>query len=226
VTGKDAVRARPPPRRRLGFTLLELLLALSILGVILAVVAGALGVTVRAWEKGERLAEVQQRSRTILEQLRRQLGSTVVLFGAREDQPLVAFSGGPGRVEFTSTLAMASKAGAAAVHVTYVVEPGPDGRARLLLYEDPVEPEDYLSDRPLAHGSEPRLLAADLEDVVFEYLAGTGGGPDLRWLPAWQPGDPAESPRAVRITFTGAQGGHPVRVVAGVHLWPRPKDDA
>ena len=220
------MRTRPRPRRRLGFTLLELLLALSILGVILAVVAGALRVTVRAWEKGERLAAVQQRSRTVLEQLRRQLGSTVVLFGAREDQPLVAFAGDPGRVEFTSTLAMASKTGAAAVHVTYVVEPGPDGRARLLLYEDAVEPDAYLSDRPLAHGSEPRVLAEGLEDVRFEYLAGTDEGPDLRWLPAWQPADPAEAPRAVRITFTGSPGGHPIRVVAAVHLWPRPKGDA
>ena len=44
--------------------------------------------------------------------------------------------------------------------------------------------------------------------------------------PAWRPADPAEAPRAVRITFTGAPGGHPVRVVAGVHLWPRPKGDA
>lgn len=216
----------PRPRRSRAFTLLELLLALSILGVLLTVVAGALQVTVRAWEKGERAAEVQQRSRTILDQLRRQLGSAVVLFGAREDQPLVAFTGERRRVEFTSGLALASQAGAAAVHVTYVVEPGPDGGARLLLYEDAVGPGDYLSDRPLAHGSEPRVLAAELGDVGFEYLAGADDGPDLQWLPAWRPADPAQAPRAVRITFTGAEGGHPVRVVAGVHLWTRPKDDA
>jgi len=219
-------RPRPLLRRSLGFTLLELLLALSILSIILAVVAGALRVTVRAWEKGEHVLSVQQRSRTILDQVRRQLGSTVVLFGGREEEPLVAFSGGPRQVEFTSSLALASKANAAAFHVTYVVEPGPDGRMRLLLYEDAVEPGDYLSDRPLAHGSEPRVLAGDLEDLFFEYLGEGGEGPDLQWAPTWEPRAPADSPRAVRVTFTSAPGAYPVRVIATVHLWARPKAGA
>ena len=56
-----------------GFTLMEVLLSLSILSIILVVILGALRIGVRAWEKGENVLSVQQRARTILDQLSRQL---------------------------------------------------------------------------------------------------------------------------------------------------------
>ena len=58
-----------------GFTLLELLISLTILAVIVVIVFGALRVGVRAWEKGEKDIDARQRHRIVLDLFKRQLTS-------------------------------------------------------------------------------------------------------------------------------------------------------
>jgi general secretion pathway protein J len=104
-------------RRQSGFTLIELLLSLSILSIILVVILGALRIGVRAWEKGENVLAVQQRARTILDQLTRQLTSASVLMSAQEEQPLVQFTGNGQTIEFTSGRPLIAKIQIGPVHV-------------------------------------------------------------------------------------------------------------
>ena len=59
-----------------GFTLLELLISLTIIGLILVIIFGALRIGVRAWEKGERDVESHQRRRVVLGLVKRQFAST------------------------------------------------------------------------------------------------------------------------------------------------------
>ncbi len=210
------------PTRRGGFTLLELILALSILSVLLVVISGALRITVRAWERGEGAVAAQQRSRTILDQLDRQLGSAVLLVGGREEAPLVAFTGTARSVEFTSSLPLAWRAAVAPVHVRYLVDAEADGRMRLLLYEKGVEAADRLNGRASIQDAEPLVLAEGLGDFRFEYLS-EGDGADLQWITTWEPQTPTDWPRAVRITAMSAPGGHPVKAISRLHLWERPR---
>jgi general secretion pathway protein J len=204
--------------RKSGFTLMELLLALSILSIILVVILGGLRISVRAWEKGENMLSVQQRSRTILDRLDRQLSSAALLMSAKEDLPLVAFAGTSSSLEFTSSLPLVSKMQFAPVHVKYVIETETGGKKRLLLYERNIEVEDYLSERQLQLEAEAVVFVEGLEDLRFEYLAGGGNGPDLRWTPTWQPEELTDLPRAVRITYND---GHRVQVIAGINLRDR-----
>jgi len=62
-----------------GFTLLELLISLSIVGLILLIVFGALRIGSRAWEKGERDVEAHQRQRIVLGLIKQQLASASLL---------------------------------------------------------------------------------------------------------------------------------------------------
>ena len=118
------------PNRQFGFTLIELLLSLSILSIISVIILGALQIGVRAWEKGEHVLAVQQRSRTILDQLDRQLASASVLMGAQKEQPLVEFAGNSRSLEFTSSLPLITKIQFGPVHVKYVIETEPSGKKR------------------------------------------------------------------------------------------------
>ena len=61
-----------------GFTLLELLISLTIVALIVVIIFGALRIGIRAWEKGEKDVDVRQRQRIVLDLIKRQLASTCV----------------------------------------------------------------------------------------------------------------------------------------------------
>jgi general secretion pathway protein J len=210
--------------RQSGFTLIELLLALSVLSIIIVVVLGALRITVRSWEKGENVLSIQQRSRTILDQLSRQLSSTSVLRRAQEEQPVVTFAGDSRSIEFTSRLPLISKIQFGPVHVKYVIETEPSGKKRLLLYEKDITVEDYLAERQLRLDTDALVLIGELEDLRFEYAGDVSDGPDLNWTSSWQSEDTTELPRAVRITYRDKKDGHRVQVIARINLWDRFKE--
>jgi len=208
-------------KRKAGFTLIELLLSLSILSIILVVILGALRIGVRAWEKGENVLSMQQRSRTILDQLTRQLTSASVLMSAQEEQPLVQFAGNSDTIEFTSGLALITKIQIGPVHVRYVIEIEPGGKKRLLLYEENITVEDYLSERQLRHDTDALVLIENLEDLRFEYLGDVSGGPVLNWTSAWDPQNLTDLPRAVRITYRDEKDRHQIQVIARIHQWDK-----
>jgi general secretion pathway protein J len=211
--------------RQFGFTLVELLLSLSILSIILVVVLGALRIGVRSWEKGENVLSIQQRSRTILDQLTRQLTSASVLMRAQEEQPLVTFAGNSQSIEFTSSLPLISRIQFGPVHVKYVVETEPSGKKRLLLYEKNITAEDYLSERPLRFDTDALVLIGELEDLRFEYVGNARDGPDLNWTSSWRSQKSTDLPRAVRITYRDEKERHKVQVIARMNLSERFREE-
>ena len=212
--------------RQLGFTLIEVLLSLSILSIIMVIILGALRIGVRAWEKGENLLAAQQRSRTVLDQLTRQLTSASVLMSTQKEQPLVTFAGNSRSVEFTSSLPLIAKIQFGPVHVRYVIETEPGGKKRLLLYEENITIADYLSERQLRHDTDAFVLIGELDDLRFEYLGDASDGPVLNWASAWHPQNLTDLPRAVRITYRDEENSHNVRVIARIYQWDRFREDA
>ncbi|HOO91604.1 MAG TPA: prepilin-type N-terminal cleavage/methylation domain-containing protein, partial [Syntrophales bacterium] len=61
-----------------GFTLLELLISLTILSLVTVLIFGAFRMGIRAWEKGERNIDGRQRERIVLDLIKRQLSSIPV----------------------------------------------------------------------------------------------------------------------------------------------------
>jgi len=207
--------------RQFGFTLIELLLSLSILSIIIVVILGSLRISVRAWEKGENMLSTQQRSRTVLDQLDRQLASASVVMSAQKEQPLVTFTGNSRSIEFTSSLPLISKTQFGPVHVKYFIETEPGGKKRLLLYEKTLTTKDYLSERQLRLDTEALILIGELEDLRFEYLGDVSEGSILNWSSSWQSQDVTFLPRAVRITYRDKKDGHKVQVIARINLRDR-----
>jgi general secretion pathway protein J len=203
--------------RQFGFTLIELLLSLSILRIIMVIIIGALRISVRAWEKGEDVLTVQQRSRTVLDQLTRQLTSATVLMSAQKQEPLVAFAGNSRTIEFTSSLPLITKIKHGPVHVRYIIETAPGEKKRLLLYEKNITIDDYLSETQLRHDAEPLVLIGQLEDLHFAYLGAESDGSDLNWTSAWQSQSGTDLPRAVRMTYRDEKNSHAIRVIARIH---------
>lgn len=94
-------------KNQTGFTLLELLIALSILSLIMGIIYGGMRFGNRAWDAGEARAESNQRLRLVLNQLAEEIRSaySIKMVGETPDDKYLAFWGEPDRIKFVTVTA-------------------------------------------------------------------------------------------------------------------------
>jgi general secretion pathway protein J len=208
-----------------GFTLLELMISLTIMGLVLVLVFGSLRIGARAWEKGEREAETHQRQRVVLDNIRRQIAS-LCLHEIREDEKEgpankeAFFRGDREGMEFISRVPMSPMTRTGMVYVKYVVREDEDKDTwRLLLYEKDVvffNKKEDLGDLEEAEFFELIPGAANIE---FSYLKGPGdtdAAPE--WQDEWDPDSDKGIPMAVRIALQEKVGSAPIYVIARLQV--------
>lgn len=81
--------------RQQGFTLLELVVAITLMGLVLVVLYSGLRLGLNGWDSGERRAEATNRLRSVQEFLRRQLAQSMTVYGTDNDrrERFVVFAG-------------------------------------------------------------------------------------------------------------------------------------
>ena len=177
-----------------GFTLVEVVLALSIAATVLVIVFGGLRVALAAWSKGEARAARLDHARGVIVLLERALdGAFPYRFVApQEREPHVLFDGRPDRVTF-ATLAPPFP-GAVPIAFTAV---SLSSEERGLTLRQQVLPSPLALDR-LA----PVLVDRETAAVRFRYLGQEPGA----WQEAWDMSREETIPRAVEITVLGRDG--------------------
>ncbi len=212
-----------------GFTLLELLISLTIVALIVVVIFGAFRIGIRAWEKGEEDIEVQQRRRIVLDLVKRQLASICLI--PREGKLPLFLKGDDKSLEFISCLpAMpdnvlsGNKSGI--VYVKYVVIPDEDEdeaeneslwffEKNILLLEKDADFDDL--DEEAFHELIPEAL-----NLSFEYLKGRDEEGEYAWQQTWEPKEDGQIPLAVMITLIEDVKSDPVYVIARFEAEPAP----
>jgi len=194
-----------------GFTLLELLISITILSLITLLVFGAFRIGIRAWERGEKNIDAHQRERIVLDLINRQL-SSIPVDTVKEEKALV-LKGDNKSLGFVSNVHLVPSNKFGMVYVKYRVEEAENGGDILSLSERNV----------VLMGKDPDMDSDDLftellrgPAVVFDYLKKYTDEEPQQWQETWDPEVEAKSPVAVRLTLTRGDDGPSISVIARI----------
>jgi len=195
-----------------GFTLLELLISLTIIAVIVVLVSGALKIGVRAWEKGERDIESHQRQRIVLNLMKRQMAS-VCLRTVKKGKQSFVFKGDNTSLAFLSYISLIPGNRFGMAYVKYVIQEH-EGKDRLSFYEKNIVLSDKNADTDEPNEEDFHELIPAAEHIEFEYLK--KGSEEPEWQQIWDPENDKRFPLAVRIVFKKDAEATPVHVIARI----------
>jgi prepilin-type N-terminal cleavage/methylation domain-containing protein len=192
-----------------GFTLLELVLALAIVGVLVVIAFGGVRIALSAWRQGEDRAEAHQHVRSVALSLARSLNGVYPYTAPKAEAPtpVLLFEGKESRLEFV-TQAPPYPASIPVAFTAVVFELGTSDEHRGLVIRQRVLPnrEPFIEAKVVFN--DPTLIALE-----FAYLDENGS-----WQDAWDSDQQKRLPRAVRITVGSSFGGRPQTLALTVPL--------
>jgi general secretion pathway protein J len=174
-----------------GFTLVELIVALSIVGALLVIAFGGLRVAVASWHRADERIEAQQHARSLNVTLARSLGAAYAYRDARRqgEAPVLLFKGEPDRIEFV-TQASPFPTEIPVAFTAVVIELRDDGVRKTLVIRQRILPNrEAFIDAPIVV-EDPSVQAVELS-----YL-GEGG-----WQSEWTVEAEGGLPLAVKLTL-------------------------
>lgn len=176
-----------------GFTLLEIMLVLSLLGVLLTLVGGALLGANRAVLKAQRYTMSLDEMRAAQTFLRSSIAQALPLDTSEDDSETSGFfEGSAQRLQFVSTLP--GELGGGIQRHTLQLS-GPEGRRQLQVAFEQIQTD--ANGTVLKPWGEPQVLLSNVEQLNFSYQGMTPKGQPTGWLSDWP--WPTRLPKAVRI---------------------------
>ena len=189
--------------RHAGFTLIEMVVALALLGAMMLMLYSGLTFGLRGWDaadaNGRRTADRQVAANF----LRRELEE---LFPMRFKDPMTlkfAFEGKADSLRFTS----ARPAGISAMGLSLVgiaVEDSPDGTRRHDLVMRRAMPDDAAKDFSPLDNAERTVLFEGVDRVSFQYYGSENDFTDPAWVDAWE--FPGRVPQVIRLSIRASDG--------------------
>lgn len=202
-------------RAQAGFTLIEMVVAMAILGAMMLLLYGGLTFGLRGWDAADANGRRTADQRIASNFLRREVGE---LFPMRFKDPMnlrFAFEGKEDSLRFVSSRpAGISVTGLSLVGVT--VEADNEKRTRNLVMRRAAPDDEAKTFAPLDRG-EATVLFDRVDSVAFSYYGSENDFTDPEWTDDWK--WPGRIPNMIRIRIRNADGSSMpdmvVRIVLG-----------
>lgn len=191
--------------RQRGFTLLELLIAMTLLGLILVLLFGGLRLGVRSWDGAQRQVDNMNSVRSLENFLRREMSQANPYRWNSGTGQRLAFLGERNRLSFVAP--MPSRVGGGGLYAVSV-EFDQTAKARRMVWKNlPVstQMQDFSA---LAQAPEMVLAAAelgDVEDIWLSYFGSESDSAAPRWFERWD--NSSRLPLLIRVQVRLAKGG-------------------
>ena len=184
-----------------GFTLLEVLVSITIFSLVVAVLYAGYGLGIRSWESGERTHAAVSELRLAGSFIRRQAAQAFPLAISKSNAWRLWFEGQPGRLVFVT--AMPAYLGQGGMYeMTLQVDEAEDGAAlmvsRRLLHPDAETGKPGVDDQP-------RPLVEGLESATFAFFGAIGADSEESWHTSWE--GKQRLPRLVRLRLDSNRAG-------------------
>lgn len=202
MTGKTPLSARQEvrPSAAAGFTLIEVVLALTIFALLGAILYGAFALGQRAVDKSQASAARTQKQRSVADLLGSYIRSAYPYRNSPQDQA-VFFEGTSEALAFVS--AYSHGLGGRGMAKITIHADGSDTKAALQLEE--ITPVRLDSDEGPTGQTHRLTLEHEIEGIRIAYL--DGDSDSETWEERWDGKERGSLPRAVRVTYRDAGGG-------------------
>ena len=209
-----------------GFTLLEVIVTLTILGFILLMVSGTFRLGFSSWEKGDAIKEDYQKIRMVSQLVSRQIKSAVPhkIRTEKAEGDYIAFDGKAHSLRFVSALPVKARRPEGFVYVVYQFKDEGRKKGRFVLYEQRALNKDFFED-DLKEESAVTLFEG-ISQINFEYYreADTEKNRSEEWVEEWNAKEEKELPKALRMTVTywnekNKEEGPPITVLASISAY-------
>lgn len=181
-----------------GFTLIEVMLAITLLALLLAGTFGAIRTTVRGMHSGEAAVDRTSLIRSTQRFLRRQISGILPLaYGEDTTGARIVFEGGPKSMRFVAAMPGYLSNGGPYVQTLELKGGGSSGR-ELVFSNEMLNGFDLDDGKP--SDAEPVVLLNQIRDGKFEYRTLDEDGELADWSDKWD--DPTVTPIMVRVRLT------------------------
>lgn len=182
-----------------GFTLLELLVAVTLLGMLMAALFGGLRLGARVWETADERLDASMRTQVVQDFVRQRLTEMLPLETippelAEEAVYEPAFVGTVEAVRFATPLPENLGSGIYLMELALAEGGNVDGTGNLVLRWRPLEPD---SPGALEIVPEERVLIENIEGFELSYFGAVDTAQPPGWWQAWE--GYAELPRLIRL---------------------------
>ncbi len=172
-------------RKEQGFTLLELLISLTILTMVTVIIGAGLRLAMNAWEKGDIETDETQRLRILSSMFSQQLKSVFPYMIEIDNEQVIVFEGDKNSILFVTTTNDILYGGLKWIRYDYKDE--------TLYYKEGLLPDKELIDN--IEGDE-EILDSEIGEVTFEYFVAHAD----EWRESWDFND--SLPDAVKIKIS------------------------
>lgn len=183
-----------------GFTLLELLIAMALMGLVLVMLYGGLRLGMRSWDAGEQRAESVNEVRLIEDFIRRQLRQSMTVYREDPEQgQAVVFEGQADSLTFVAPLL--SYLGMGGLYVIQFDVVQNQGTDRLRMRWTPYRPivESGLQTKKTP-APEETILVNGVSDLQWEYFGVLEDNQEPQWYDRWP--SVQQRPQLVRLNLS------------------------
>jgi general secretion pathway protein J len=189
-----------PKRRTQGFTLLELLIGMTLVGFILTLLFAGLSLGLRSWEAGEQRMVTSSRQAIIVDFIRRTLEQTYPLFWRVDNEEQLAFAGETESLRIVGP--MPRHEGASGNYlIALELADGEDGRDLVMRWQmsDSREPGFESLEE-----AKPKVLVKAIRELAFSYFGTENEADEPTWHDQWL--HQKAPPELIRLKITLENG--------------------